>query len=129
MMAELTWKGKTLKELKAMPMEEFVKLVNARQRRSITRGFNDKQKKLLSDVRAWKDGSKPIRTHCRDMPIIPEMIELEFAIYNGKEFVKFIPTVEMLGHYLGEYSQTRGKVSHSSPGFGATRSSKFVPLK
>lgn len=128
-MAKVTWKGKTLEELKEMPKEEFVKLVDARQRRSLKRGLIDKHQKLFDKVRSWKEGSKPIRTHCRDMVIVPEMVEVAFAIYNGKEFVKFTPTIEMVGHYLGEYSQTRGKVQHSAPGFGATRSSKFVPLK
>ena len=128
-MAEQLWKDKKLDEIKALSMEEFSKLVNSRQRRSIKRGFPDKQKKLLQDVKRWKEGDKPIRTHCRDMVIIPEMVGVEFSIYNGKEFVKVLITIEMLGHYLGEYSQTRPKVQHSAPGFGATRSSKFVPLK
>jgi len=35
----------------------------------------------------------------------------------------------MLGHRLGEFAMTRKSVSHSGPGVGATRSSKFVSLK
>jgi small subunit ribosomal protein S19 len=57
------------------------------------------------------------------------MVGKTIEIYNGKVFnrVEIIP--EMVGHYLGEYSLTRGRVSHGSAGVGATRSSKFVPLK
>ena len=128
-MAKLLWKGKTLEELKEMPKEDFMKLVNARQRRSLKRGFIDSHQKLLDKVRSWKAGDKPIQTHSRDMIVLPEMVDIDFAVYNGKEFTKVVFTVEMIGHYLGEFSQTRGKVTHSSPGFGATRSSKFVPLK
>lgn len=128
-MAKQLWKGKDVDELKALPREEAIKLLGSRQRRSLKRGFIPKHQKLLKTIRAWKAGGKPIRTHCRDMVILPEMVDMPFAVYNGKEFVKITPTVEMIGHYFGEYAQTRGKVQHSSPGFGATRSSKFVPLK
>jgi small subunit ribosomal protein S19 len=36
---------------------------------------------------------------------------------------------EMIGHRFGEFAPTRSKVTHGSAGVGATRSSKFVPLK
>jgi len=35
----------------------------------------------------------------------------------------------MVGHYLGEFAITRKRVKHTGPGVGATRSSKFMPLK
>ena len=78
-----------------------------------------------------KDGKnpKPIRTHCRDMPVLPEMVGLNFEIYNGKEFVKVELVPDMIGQYLGEFSLSRKPVQHSSPGVGATRSSLFVPVR
>ena len=47
----------------------------------------------------------------------------------GKSFEKVEVIPEMMGHYFGEYSMTRRRVSHGSAGVGATKSSKFVPLK
>jgi small subunit ribosomal protein S19 len=80
--------------------------------------------------RALKKGKKvTIRTHDRDMVILPEMVELSISIYNGKEFIPIEIKPEMIGHYLGEYSPTGKKVSHGNPGIGATKSSAYVPLK
>ena len=50
-------------------------------------------------------------------------------IYNGKEFQRVDIKPNMIGHYLGEFALTRGKVKHTGPGVGATRSSKYMPLK
>ena len=71
-----TYRGKKAEELKNLDLKEFSKLVPARQRRSIIRGFTDMQKKLLEKIKASKEGKwkKPIKTHCRDMIVIPEMI-------------------------------------------------------
>ncbi len=128
-MREFTYKGKTVEELKQMPLEEFAKLTNARIRRTLKRGFSHRQKKLLEKIKKARGKDVLIRTRCRDMPIIPEMIGAKIGVYNGKEYVpvKIIP--EMLGHYLGEFAMTRKPVKHSAPGVGATRSSKFVALK
>src|SRR2546426_1071903 len=69
------------------------------------------------------------RTHCRDVPILPDFIGKKVAIHNGKEFVTVEIKAEMIGHYVGEFAMTRKPVTHSGPGVGATRSSKFMPLK
>ncbi|MFV9630100.1 MAG: 30S ribosomal protein S19 [Methanosarcinales archaeon] len=121
-----TYRGKTLEQLKKMSMEEFAELLPSRQRRTIFRGFDDEHKKILQKV---KDGDTTIKTHLRNMIIFPDMVGLTLEIYNGKQFeiIEVIP--EMLGSYFGEYSLTRRRVSHGSAGVGATRSSKFVPLK
>jgi small subunit ribosomal protein S19 len=63
------------------------------------------------------------------MIIMPEMVGLNLEIHNGKQFEKVEVIPEMLGHYFGEYSLTRKRVAHGSAGVGATKSSKFVPLK
>jgi len=120
------YKGKTLEELQKMPLEEFAKLLPARQRRSLKRGFTVQQKKLLERIR--KKG-KPVKTHVRSMIIIPEMIGKRVLVHNGKEWVAVDIRPEMLGHRLGEFAPTRKRVIHSAPGVGATRSSKFLPLK
>lgn len=129
MAKKFMYKGKTLDELESMTLEGFSKLVPARIRRTILREFTTRQKKLLKKIRKYKGKDKLIRTHCRDMVIIPEMIGAKLGVHNGQEYKVVVITPEMLGHRLGEFALTRKKVEHSSPGFGATRSSKFVPLK
>jgi small subunit ribosomal protein S19 len=57
------------------------------------------------------------------------MLDLTIHVYNGKEFVPVKIKPEMLGHYLGEFSLTRGKTKHGLPGIGATKSSLYIPLK
>jgi small subunit ribosomal protein S19 len=70
-----------------------------------------------------------LKTHLRDMIILPDMIGLNVLVHNGKEFVPFTIKSEMVGHYLGEYSITNKRVQHGSPGVGSSRSSLYVPLK
>src|SRR3989338_3088870 len=123
------FRGKTQEELEQMSLEEFSKLLKSRQRRALQRGLQKQQKKFLEKVRALKGKDKLIRTHSREMMILPEMIGAKLGIHNGHEFVMAVIDASMLGHRLREFSQTRKKVQHSAPGLGATRSSKFVPLK
>jgi len=128
---EFTYRGYTLDQLKSLPMDEFINLLNARERRSIKRGLLKKHKALIEKIRKAKEGkySKPIRTHARDMIILPEMVGLTIHVYNGKEFVPVEITPEMIGHRLGEFSITTKKVIHGEPGLRATRGSMYVPLK
>ncbi len=63
------------------------------------------------------------------MPILPEFVGLTFEVYNGQSFERVRVEPEMIGHYLGEFQLTRNSVEHGQAGIGATRSSKFVPLK
>jgi small subunit ribosomal protein S19 len=120
------FKGKTLEELQKMSLEDFSKLLPSRQRRSLRRGLTARQKRVLENMRM---SSKPARTHARDMIILPEMVGRKMMVHNGKEFVAMDVVGDMLGHRLGEFALTRKKVMHSAPGVGATRSSKFLPLK
>ncbi len=123
---EFTYRGKTLEDLKKLSIEEFATLVPSRQRRTIQRGFSEEHKKLLHKIKI-KDPN--IRTHLRDMIVLPEMIGMKVSIHSGKEFTPIELIPEMLGHYFGEFVLTRRKVSHGAAGVGATRSSKFIPLK
>jgi small subunit ribosomal protein S19 len=129
---EFTYRGHTLEELQEMDVDEVAELLPARQRRSIERGLSVEKEKLLEDAREAdpeETANDPIRTHLRDMPIVPEMIGLTFAVHNGQSFERVEVEPEMLGHYLGEFQLTRKDVEHGQAGIGATRSSKFVPLK
>ncbi|MEK6916319.1 MAG: 30S ribosomal protein S19 [Nanoarchaeota archaeon] len=123
---EFTFRGMTLDEAKKLSLKEFMKHVPSRSRRSLERGFTDAQKILLEQL---KTGKNSVKTHCRDMVIIPEMIDRKIKVHNGKQFVEVLIQAEMLGHVLGEFSLTRGGVKHSAPGVGATRSSTGVSVK
>ena len=122
---EFTYRGKTIAELQALSIEEFAELLPSRERRSIKRGFTEVQKKALADMR---NGEK-VRTHTRGMVILPEMVGKTIAVYDGKKFIDVEIHPEMVAHRFGEFAPTRSRVSHGSAGVGATRSSKFVPLK
>ena len=122
---EYTYRGKTIAELQALSIEEFAELLPARERRTITRGLTEVQKKALADMRA----GKTVRTHTRGMIILPEMVGKVVSVYDGKKFVDIDIQPEMIAHRFGEFAPSRGRVSHGSAGVGATRSSKFVPLK
>ncbi len=123
---EFTYRGKTIEELKKLSYDDFALLIPARQRRTIQRGFSEEHKKLLQKV---KIRDQNIRTHLRDMIVLPEMVGLKISIHSGKEFVPVEIIPEMMGHYFGEFVLTRKKVAHGAAGIGATRSSKFIPLK
>lgn len=128
------FRGYTLEELQAMSLEEVIELLPSRQRRSLKRGFLPRQEKVLAkmekvDIENNNGRPEVIKTHCRDMIVLPNMVGYTFGIYNGKEFVEVTIKPEMIGCYFGEFAQTRSRVQHGDPGMGATRSSMFVPLK
>jgi len=96
----------------------------------LRRGFTEEQVRLLRKIReAKKRGKKVIKTHVRDMIVLPEMFGLTIAVYNGKEFIPVRIVPEMLGKRLGEFSPTTKTVKHGEPGLKATRSSMFVAMK
>lgn len=129
MAKKVTFRGKTADELKSMPLEEFVKIIPSHQRRTMER-MGAKIKNFLRQFRKRKaNGKKTMKTQVRDMVILPEMLDFEFLVYNGKEWMKVLPQLPMLGHRLGNYSITTKLVRHSGPGIGATRGSKSVELK
>ena len=124
---EFTFKGKNLEELQKLSLREFADLLPARQRRSINRGLTEEQKKFLKKVE--KPGDKPIKTHCRDMVVLPVMVNKNIRIHKGNDFVSVIIQPEMIGHFLGELVLTRKRVEHHAPGIGATRSSASVSVR
>lgn len=128
---EFTYRGKTLAELQEMDIKDFINLLPARQRRSLSRGFSDPQKKLLAKIKKFKEGKtkKIIKTHCRDLVVLPEMVGLTIHVHKGKNFEPVNIQPEMIGHVLGEFALTRTRITHSAPGVGATRSSGAVSVK
>jgi small subunit ribosomal protein S19 len=126
------YRGKSLEELLSMSLDEFVQLLPARERRSLMRGLTPAQRKLLNKIRTLRKAGKSdvmIKTHVRDMIILPEMVGLTIAVYNGKEYVPVRVTPEMIGHRLGEFSHTTKLVHHGEPGLKASKSSLHIAAK
>ncbi len=123
---EFLYRGKKLEELQQLSINQIAEYFPARQRRTLLRGLDERQKKLLDDIKKGKD---EIKTHCRDMVILPEMVGKLLKVHNGKQFVAVRVEHEMIGHYLGEFALTRSRVAHSAPGIGATRSSASMSVR
>jgi len=128
------YRGYKLEELAKMNMDSLIELLPSHRRRTLKRGLPPRQKKLLMKLRAARKAQRKgkdavVKTHCRDMVILPEMVDLTVAVHNGKEFVRFKILPQMIGHVLGEFSITCKQVKHGNPGIGATKSSQYVPLK
>ena len=132
---EFRWRGLTEEQLKKLSIEEFIKLVPSKIRRSLHRGLTDQQKKLLERIR--KNPEKFHKTHCRDMVILPEMIGVKIGVYVGGskagdtsgKWKSITITPEMVGRRLGEFAIPVKKVEHSAPGIGASRGSKHIAVK
>lgn len=128
---EFRYRGRTMEELNSMSTETMLSLFTSRARRTLNRGVSEEKRKLLEDARAIKEGRVQggIKTHARDMLILPTMVGLTIGVHNGREFVPLEVKPEMLGRYLGEFVITNKKVVHGTPGIGSSRSSLYVPLK
>ncbi len=118
MAKKFTYRGKELAELQKLSLNEFADLLPARARRSLKRGITHTEKKLLDKVLA---GKARVKTHAREMIIIPAMVGKQIAVHKGNGYSDVFVDVEMLGLRLGELAQTRKRGKHSAPGIGATR--------
>ena len=126
---EFSYRGHSIASLVGMSMDEFINLLPSRQRRSLQRGLTPEQRILLEKMREAKSSGVQIKTHVRDLVILPEMVRAKIMVHNGKDFVPIDIRAEMIGHYLGEFAITNKPVRHGTPGIGASRSSMYVPLK
>ncbi len=125
---EFTFRGKTLEELKKLDVREFAKYVKSRERRNILRNFQ----RIENFIRRAKEKSsknKRIKTHLRDIIIVPQLVGMNISVYRGKEFVPVEITTEMLGHKLGEFALTRSRIMHTKAGVGATKGTKHKSKK
>ena len=128
MIKEFSYRGFSIEELKGMSLEKFAPLLPSRERRSILR-HSEILRKFLSECEEKTANGQAIKTHLRDIIIIPQMVGMTIEIYSGKEFFPVEIAPEMLGHRLGEFAMTRKKVEHGAAGIGATRSSAFLSVK
>jgi small subunit ribosomal protein S19 len=123
------YRGRNEEELKAISMDEFIGLLPSRMRRSLRRGLPEEQRILIEKVRSRAPGDKPVKTHARDLIILPEMMGKTIMVFNGMDFIEVRIDIKKVGHYLGEYAITNKPVRHGRPGIGASRSSMYIPLK
>jgi small subunit ribosomal protein S19 len=125
---QFIYRGKLIDELKELEVREFAKYLPSRQKRSVLRNFQ-----IIEDfVKRAKEKiekGKKIRTHQRDIIIVPQMVGMNIQVHNGRNFNPVLIESEMLGHRLGEMSATRSKVAHSKAGIGATKGSKHKAKK
>lgn len=120
---EVFHKGVNLEELKKLGVREVSKYLPSRSRRYVLRNSSEIEKFIKLCEEKVKRGKK-IKTHIRDIVILPRLVGMTISIYNGKMFQDVHVTHEMIGHKLGEFSLTRGRVNHGSAGIGATKSSR-----
>ncbi len=125
---EFTYRGKTLEELKKLDVREFAKILRARERRTTLRQFQEIEK-FVNRAKGKESKNKKIKTHNRNIIIVPEMVEMKIQVYNGHQFIPIEITGEMLGHRLGEFSSTRARIKHTKAGVGATKGTKHKSKK
>ena len=125
---QFTYKGKTIEELRSLDVREFSKYLKSRQRRTVLRQFQEIEK-FVNRSKEKIAKNKSIKTHQRDLVVVPEMVGMKIQIYNGNRFVPAEIIEEMLGHKLGELAPTRGRVKHGKSGVGATKGTKHKAKK
>lgn len=123
-----TFRGKTIEELKNMEVREFAKYLTSRQRRYLLKQFQEVED-FLNRAEEKISKNKSIRTHKRDLIVVPRMIGIKIHVYNGRAFLPVEIKWEMLGHKFGEFAPTRAKIKHGKAGIGATKGSKSKAKK
>jgi small subunit ribosomal protein S19 len=119
---EFTYRGLSLEQLKKMSIKEFAAHIPSRERRTLLRGMTDAEKNLLRKLEKRNN----IKTHAREMVIVPQMVGKTLLVHSGKEYAPVAVTEEMLGLRLGEFVLTRKMVKHASPGVGASKTKVSV---
>lgn len=125
---QFLYRGKTIEELKKLDVREFAKYIKSGRKRFVLRQFQ-KIENFINRARVKISKNKPIRTHYRDLVIVPQMIGMKIYIYNGQKFIPSEITGEMLGHRFGELAPTRARIKHGKAGVGATKGSKSKSKK
>merc|ERR1711990_47282 len=133
---KFSYRGVELDKLLDLSTEEFINMTNSRHRRALRRGIKKRHTTFIGRLRKEKlkvkgtmDKPHHVKTHCRNVTILPDMVGNIVGIYNGKMMLGIEIKPEMVGTFLGEYGITYKPVRHGRPGIGATHSSRFIPLK
>jgi small subunit ribosomal protein S19 len=70
-------------------------------------------KKMAVAAKETNPSKRVIATYSRRSTVIPTMVGLTFAVYNGRKFIPVFISEQMVGHKLGEFSHTRTFHGHS----------------
>lgn len=119
------FRGKTLDEVGSMSEAEFSKLISARERRTIKRGYNQTAKLSISKLK----NKRTVKTHSREIVITPDMIGKSVNVHKGNGYTEINITEDMMGHRFGEFVMCSKKVVHGKAGLGATGGSKTETRK
>jgi len=114
-----SFRGKTLEEIQSLSMKELAELLPSRQRRTIMRGLDDNKKDIIEKLKK----KNSVKTHLRDMIVLPQFVGKTISIHSGKSFEPVIIQEDMIGMFFGELVMTRKRIQHNSPGVGASKSS------
>lgn len=125
---QFKYRGKEIAELKTLEVREFANLLPSRQRRSVLRNFQELES-FVSRAKEKESKNKKIKTHKRDLVVVPGLVGMKIQIYNGRNFVPIEVIPEMLGHKFGEFAPTRARIQHSKAGVGATKGSRAKSKK
>lgn len=83
--------------------------------RSIKKGpFVDHHLLKKVDTSRANSDKRPIKTWSRRSMVVPEMIGLTIAVYNGRQHMPVFVTENMIGHKLGEFSPSRTFRGHAA---------------
>lgn len=125
---EFKYRGKTIEELQKLDVREFAQILKARERRTALRQFQEIEK-FVNKAKEKQNKNKKIRTHNRNLIIVPQMVGMKIQCHNGNQFISFDVTGEMLGHRFGEFAPTRARIKHTKSGVGATKGTKHKSKK
>src|SRR3989344_6186521 len=106
---EAKYRGKSIEELKVLDVRESAKYLPSRSRRSVLRNF-DVIEKFIKRCESLNAKKKRIRTHLRDIVIVPKLVGMNISVHDGKTFQEVIVTHELIGNRLGEFALTRQRV-------------------
>jgi small subunit ribosomal protein S19 len=81
---EYTYRGMTVEQLQKLSIKELAEILPSRVRRKIQkRGFTEQEKTLLRNL----EKSNTVKTHCRDMIVLPSMVGKTIKIHKGNDFI------------------------------------------
>lgn len=82
--------------------------------RSVWKGpFVDGYLLKKADAQRASGRKDAIKTWSRRSTILPQFVDLTFAVHNGKKFVPVFVTKDMIGRKLGEFAPTRTFLGHA----------------
>ena len=112
MAKKFNFRGLELEPLQKLSNDELLKILPSRQRRSLLRAnFNDSKRSLIAEIKDTADGKskKTIKTHIRDLIILPYMIGVTVNVFSGKEFKPVVISIEMIRSLLGRVCDNQQK--------------------